>query len=84
LVQVEPFQNDLPIRPAGEIVIAAQRPDPPIRLSLKYGMNALPAQLPLEYAHGRPRELNEGSVVSGRVTEGSTVEFGIDDGAPDP
>ena len=46
-------------------------------------MNALPVHRPLEYAHGRPRELNEGSEVSGLAVSPS-VEFGIGEGAPSP
>jgi hypothetical protein len=63
--------------------MAAQPPDPLIRLSLKYSMNALPPHVPLEYAQGKPLELNEGSEVSGLAVS-SSVEFGIADGAPIP
>src|SRR4051812_22411949 len=64
-IQEDPFQNHRLMRPAGETEIAAHPPEPPIRLSLKYLINALFVHVPPEYAQGSPRELKEGSVVRG-------------------
>ena len=55
-----------------------------MRLSLKYSINPLfVAQVPLEKAHGNPRELNDGSEVNGLDNKPS-CEFGIAPGARVP
>ncbi len=84
-IQDEPFQNQRRIRPAGEVEIAAQPPEPPIRLSLKYSTNETfvvhdPAET---YWQGIPRELNDGSVVRGAVVT-PNVELSSAVGAPVP
>src|SRR5262245_9528938 len=73
------------MRPAGVIETAAQPPEPPIRLSLKYVINALFSHWPVTILnlHGSPRELNDGAVTSGSTRRPKSV-FVIAAGAPSP
>src|SRR5207249_2703444 len=81
----EPLQNQRLNRPAGVIEIAAQAPDPPIRSSRKYWINPLfVVHVPgFTYRQGRPRELKDGSVVSG-LDNRPKSELLIVGGAPAP
>src|SRR2546428_1835316 len=81
----EPLQNQRLNRPAGVIEIGAQAPDPPIRSSRKYWINPLfVVHVPgFTYRQGRPRELKDGSVVSG-LDNRPKSELLIVGGAPAP
>ena len=64
--------------------IAAHPPDPLKRLSLKYWMKAVfGVQMPLEYEHGKPLELKDGSEVRGLDNKPS-VALSMGGGEPGP